>query len=369
MKSWPNNSKPWVVVVCLIIYLGLIQLSLPILAPAQVIYNQRLNYNLVKDRTTNMEAVLEQVKLIIDRENLQEYAVILGDSVAYSNPGPAAHSIASVLNHIYQREERGFPVFNLAMPAMQMGDVYTMLLAMEQYGISSDRLLFNVNYSGFIRRDQEHPAVYWLSWLLKRLDPETYQSIESILPPFARVEKIRITQFSTIKNLINTFIYSEINLFKYKDAYQYYLKSRITEIRGIQQEPPQPVQPWHTKDFLLSLMQQPEYLRDYDDTPFVMDESNPEIFFLNRIMELQQDKHTIVFFTAVNDQLLPEQVSQPGYQENLARIHGFFAEKDLIYLDTQGRIDNNLYSDHIHLTSEGYYQLSMLLLEEMSWWD
>jgi hypothetical protein len=160
-----------------------------------------------------------------------------------------------------------------------------------------------------------------------------------------------------------------VNIFKYKDTWQSYLESKVAQIKGIPPPPaPPPTQPWYTKDFLPTLLQQPEYLRDYDDTPFVLDDSNPQVFFLNKIIEMQKGKDTIVFLSAVNDRLLPEQVDNPGYQENLAGIDRFFTDKNLIYLNTYPLIDNQLFSDHIHLTGDGYYFLSRMLLKEMDEW-
>ena len=346
----------------------LIQIFLPSLAPGWVIYDQRLDYDLVKDRPTNMEAVLDQVKLTIDEEQLQEYVIILGDSVAYSNPGPADQSISSRLNEIRKQEGAGYPVFNLAMPAMQLGDVYTMLLKMQRHGISSDRLILNITYAGFIERDPEPPAIYWLTEQLKYLDGASYEKIEPILPDYAKIADTRINNFASLERRVGTFVYENISILKYKDIFQNYFTFLSDRLRNQQEMPPVQVQPWHTKDFLPDLLQQPEYQRDYDVTPFVMDHSNPQCYFLDKILEMQEGKNTIVFLSGINDRLMEENISAPGYQENLARIDEYMKDRDISYINLYFQIDNGLFSDHIHLTSDGYSLLSGMLLEEMEKW-
>ena len=117
-----------------------------------------MNYDMVKNRTTNIDAVLEQVKLIIEKEHLKDYIVILGDSVAYSSPGSSNSSLAYYLNEMAKKEGKHFLVLNLAMPAMQTGDIYTMLLKMKQHGISNDHVIINVTYAGFVKRAPSPPS-------------------------------------------------------------------------------------------------------------------------------------------------------------------------------------------------------------------
>ena len=351
-----------------LVYLILIQIFLPYLAPGQLIYDQRLDYDLVKDRPTNMEAVLEQVKLTIERENLREYAVILGDSLAYSNPGPASESISALMNEKWRSEGVGYPVFNLAMPAMQAGDFYVMLLDMEKHGISSDRLILNVTYAGFIGRDPEPPAVYWLTEQLKELDGAAYEKIEPALPDYAKVAPVKITDWGAVKRRLGTLLYEHVNLFKYKDLWQSYLSLRYGQWRNQAAAAPAPTEPWFTKDFLPELLQRPEYQRDFSAAPFIMDDSNPQCYFLNRIMELQRGKDTIIFLSGINPVLMEKNLSAPGYRENLARIDAFFEDKGVIYFNAYNMIDDKLYSDHIHLTKDGYAFLTGILLEQTAQW-
>ena len=61
--------------ICIIIYTILIQIFLSYLVSDRVVYQYRMNYDLVKDRVTNIEAVLEKIKHQIDSQQLKEYYV------------------------------------------------------------------------------------------------------------------------------------------------------------------------------------------------------------------------------------------------------------------------------------------------------
>lgn len=350
------------------IYLLVIQLCLPYFIPASIIYDNRLNYDFVKNRTTNIDTVLEQVKIIIEKEHLKDYVVILGDSVAYSNPGPSDKSISYYLNEMAEKEKRSFRVFNLAMPAMQTGDIYTMLLKMKQHGISNDHIIINIVYAGFVKRDPDPPAVYWLQQQLKSIDIDSYQKIESNLPASSNNEEKGFNVFKNIKTSINIFLYENISIFMYKDLLQLYFAEKINQIRGKIPVETKSVQPWYAKDFLPELLKQPEYRRDYADNMFEMDGNNPQIYFLNKIIELQKGKNTLIFLAAVNDELLYDDINKSGYQENLQRIDNYFKDKPVDYLNFYGKIDNKLFSDHIHLIPEGYYYLSKSLYKTINTW-
>ncbi len=356
-------------IIYFVIYFLVIQLFLPFLMPVNIIYDDRMNYNFIKNRPTNIEAMLEQVKLIIDKENLKEYVVILGDSVAYSNPGPSNQSISYYLNEMAQKEGAGFKVFNLAMPAMQTGDIYTMLLKMKQYGISTDHVIINVVYAGFVNRDPDPPAVYWLQQQLKDIDLNAYRQVESNLLANSQNKEKNTNIISNLKKSINLFLYEKISIFKYKDLLQLYFSEKIDQIRGKVASETEPVQPWYTKDFLPELLKQPEYQRDSSDKEFKMDETNPQIYFLNKIIAMQKDTKTLIFLAPINNELLYYNFNKPGYQKNLKRIDAFFKDKPVDYINFNGVIDDKLFSDHIHLTPEGYHYLSILLFEKISTWE
>ena len=182
LKSSSSNK---VIFYC-IIYLIVLQFIISAFSPSKLIYNNRLNYDLVKDRPTNIEAVLNEIKTTIVNEKLEDYVVILGDSVSYSSPDPSNTSIGYYLNETAKKEGKNFRIFNLAMPSMQVGGIYTLLLKMDQYGISRDNVIINVLYAGFVNK-LDTPPVFWLRDQLKDIDPATYY--EAMLKKMARLEE------------------------------------------------------------------------------------------------------------------------------------------------------------------------------------
>ncbi|WP_129598214.1 hypothetical protein [Anaerophilus nitritogenes] len=352
------------VCIYMIVYILLLQFGIPHIIPAQAVYEDRLIYDAVKNRPTNIEGVFEQVKKIIDQEHISDYVVILGDSVGFSSPGPADSSIAHYLNEKAKKSGKNFRVFNLSMPSMQTGDIYTVLKKMDQYGISRDHVIINVIYAGFVGRYPDPPAVFWLKDQLKEVDPKTYEHIKPQLVANEKQEKFIQKTLKPMKNNM----YEKISIFKYKDYIQAYFQGKIKEIRGTIASN-EDVNPWTEKEFLKDLLKEPMYQREFSDTPFVMDESNPQIYFLNKIIDFQRNKDTFIFLAAMNDELLEENVSKPGFQENMKRIDDYLKKQPIEYKNFNHTIDYNLFSDHIHLTPRGYKILSDRLWDEIQKWD
>ncbi|TCO73151.1 hypothetical protein [Marinisporobacter balticus] len=353
------------VMIYFVIYALFLQLGLAYMIPTKAVYNERLSYDAVKDRPTNIEAVFEQVKKIIDEEKLKDYVVILGDSVGYSNPGPAESSFAYFLNGKAQKQSKHFRVFNLSMPAMQTGDIYTVLLKMKEYGISSDHVIINIVYAGFVRRNPDPPSVFWLKDQLKEIDEKTYNHVEKQLLGNKKVEENFIKKkFGKAKE----YMYENVAIFKYKDYIQAYAIERFNKVRGklLCRED---IKPWFQKSFLKDLLKQPMYQRDFSDESFIMDETNLQIYFLDKIIALQKDKDTLVFLAAMNDELLEKNVSKPGFQENMNRIDLYFKDKPVEYINFNKKVDYNLFSDHVHLTPKGYQILSEKLWDVLIKWD
>ncbi|QXM05317.1 SGNH/GDSL hydrolase family protein [Crassaminicella indica] len=353
------------IILYFLLYALIIQFGLEYVIPVQAVYNDRLSYDAVKNRPTNIEAVFEQVKRIIDQENLKDYVIILGDSVGYSNPGPAESSLAHFLNEKAKKYGKSFRVFNLSMPAMQTGDIYTVLLKMKEYGISSDHLIINIIYAGFVARNPDPSPVFWLKDQLKEVDPNAYYHIEKQLIANEKVEENIIKK--KLKNAKNI-MYENIAVFKYKDYIQAYLIDKFKSLKGniVERED---IKPWYEKEFLKDLLKQPMYQREFSDIAFVMDESNPQIYFLNKIIQLQKDKDTLIFLAAMNDELLKDNTSKIGFQENLNKIDAYFKNKPVTYINFNKKIDYNLFSDHVHLTPEGYEILAEKLWNEIVKWN
>ncbi|WP_207642554.1 hypothetical protein [Inediibacterium massiliense] len=352
------------VFIYMILYILVLQFGIPYVIPAQAVYEDRLIYDAVKNRPTNIEGVFEQVKKIIDQENISDYVVILGDSVGFSSPGPADSSMAHYLNERAKQSGKNFRVFNLSMPSMQTGDIYTVLKKMDQYGISRDHVIINVIYAGFVARNPDPPAVFWLKDQLKEVDKETYDHIKPQLMANQKQEKFIQKTLKPMKNNM----YEKIAIFKYKDYIQAYCKEKIKEVRG-NIASNEDVKAWTEKDFLKDLLKEPMYQREFSDAAFVMDESNPQIYFLNKIIEFQKNKDTFIFLAAMNDKLLEENVSKPGFQENMNKIDDYFKNQPIEYKNFNQTIDYNLFSDHIHLTPKGYKILSDRLWDEIQKWD
>jgi len=82
---------------------------------------------------------------------------------------------------------------------------------------------------------------------------------------------------------------------------------------------------------------------------------------MDKILAHQKDKHTLVFLAAVNEKLMYDKVSAPGYVQNVEEIDKYFESQPVNYLNLKGKISTDLYSDHLHLTSAGYQELARLL--------
>jgi phospholipase/lecithinase/hemolysin len=96
-----------------------------------------------------------------------------------------------------------------------------------------------------------------------------------------------------------------------------------------------------------------------------MTKSNPQVYFLNKILEHQYGKNTLVFLAGTNEILMTEEVNKKGYQENLQRINDYFKDKPVEYINFQGKIDENYFSDHVHLTAEGHRWLAEILYSKV----
>ena len=99
-----------------------------------------IDYDLIKDRPSNIHLVLETIKRQIDRDNIEDYILIIGDSVAYSSPGKDNQSIGYYMEDQFKTTNKDIHVFNLSLPSNQTGDIYTILLMLDQYNISNVKI-------------------------------------------------------------------------------------------------------------------------------------------------------------------------------------------------------------------------------------
>lgn len=363
IQSEASNKKSFSSVpIFFLIYLLLIQFLLVYIIPTDSIYDYRLNYDLVKDRPSNIDAVMKKIKKAIVSEGLEDYIVILGDSVAYSSPGPANTSIGYYMNILADKEGNRLKVFNLSMPSMQVGDIYTMLLKMNQYGISNENVIINVLYAGFVDRTPYPPPVFWMDYQLKKLDKETY--IKSYLPHSVKKK----SKFQALKEDVSNWLYSNVSILMYKDYIKEHIKNFVADIRRVSSAP-EVIAPWYEKPFLKELLAEAQYQQGFSSKPFNMTVDNPQVDFLNKIFQLQKGKNTLYFLAAVNEALVEDFIVKDKYYENITLIDNYFQENNQHYVNFYNRIPYELFSDQVHLTSKGYEFLANELWLEISKWN
>lgn len=330
---------------------------IPIVFSLDVAYNHRMEYPMVKNNTANIDVILDQIHRRIEHDNVRDYIILLGDSVAYSGPGSSQQSIGPYLEQYYQEQGEVITVFNLAMPAMQVGDIYTMLLKLDQHNISTDRLIFNVIYAGFAERQPDPPIVFWLQDDLSRLDHTAFENIKPAL---------EANQWTTEKNFpekVNHLVTNNLTLFSYKDFIKADVIHRIDAFHGIKRDDSLgDNRPWYEKEGLKEALNTPAYQKGFSINAFDMSKTNPQICFLDKIARHQEGKKALVFLGPVNPELM-EQVNLPEYQDNLQQIQHYFSNDDWQYIDFHGQIDENLFTDHVHLIAEGYQVLARELGE------
>ncbi|PKM77410.1 MAG: hypothetical protein CVU90_07265 [Firmicutes bacterium HGW-Firmicutes-15] len=340
-------------------YLLLIQLTMPYLIPLDMVFRDRMDYSLVKDNLYSIDVILDQIDLQIKREKLTDYIIILGDSIAYSGPGNAKQSIGFYMQQLARESSPAHPcqIFNLSLPAMQTGDIYTMLLKLDQHHISTDNVIINVNYSGFVDREPSPPSVFWLKNDLKYLDKDSFNRV---------LANLKANNYKDQKDLefkVHQMVLDNVEMDRYSAFIKKALYSRLRELIGASplDDALGDARPWFEKEGLRQILQQPEYLPGFSSKAFDMSINNPQIYFLDKIIAHQQKKHTLIFLAAANETLMRDEVMAPGYIRNLQQIDHYFQMQEVTYLNLQGKIDSNLFSDHLHLTAGGYQGLAQLL--------
>ncbi|KKM11256.1 hypothetical protein SY88_09275 [Clostridiales bacterium PH28_bin88] len=345
------------------VLLVLLQLLFPYLVPPDMVYNYRVDFDLIKNRPANIDVVLEQVKKEIINEGLTDYVIILGDSVAYSGPGGPEESLAYYMELV--PKDRPVRVFNLAVPAMQTGDIYVMLLKLKEMGIPTPNLIINLIYAGFVPRTPYPSIVMWLEDELRQLDPEAYAKVKHQLDA-ARIPKPDAAATVALEKRVNDYLEKEllagIAPVRYRDFLVDYAQRKTgtkkTDEKG-------DTRPWTEKPFLKELMQQWEYQNAFSDVPFPMDDTSYQVYFLDRIIELTKDQNTLFFLAAVNQKLMEGNVRKPGYQANLKLVDRYFAGKPVKFLNLEHEFPDHLFADQIHLIPEGYSRLAQILWENL----
>ncbi len=340
-------------------YLIIIQLALPYLIPFNLVYHYRMDYDLVKDQLYNIDVVLDKISQQIKQEDLQNYAVILGDSIAFSGPGNSNQSIGYYMQQMTIDASNNHPtrVYNLAMPAMQTGDIYTMLLKLDKHHISTENVIINVNYGGFVARQPGPPIVFWLKEDLKSLDQESFNQVVANLRANKYEDQFDLT--AEVRDLV----WNQVELFRYSAFLKKGLDNYVREVRGLSplDDALGDARPWFEKEGLAQVLQQAEYQSGFSSKALDMSPENPQIYFLDKIIAHQRHKNTLIFMAAANQALMHDLVIAPGYVSNLGQIDQYFQAQPVQYLNLQGRIDPSLFADHLHLTASGYKELAQIL--------
>ena len=327
-----------------VVFLVLTQLTFSYAIPASLVYNQRPTYDVIKNNQYDIETTIKEIKKIIDREKLKDYVIFLGDSVGYGTPCPPENSISSCMNQIAAKEGSPLRVFNLSVPSMMFGDFFIMIKLLEEYGVSTKNLIIDFCYWDF----RIKTPVFWLKHYFQDMDPENYKTM------MTNVKKPNL--WNTAKDEIIHKATTGIAMLEYREYVIYSMKNRLNIAFG---DNVAVIKPWYTKDFLPAEMKKDENSWYYTDKPFDMDEAdNPQVYFLNKIIEVQKGRNTIIFMAAMNDKLLQEGTSKPGYIENMKKIDKAFGNKAVKYVNYNKKIDYNLFSDHVHLIPAGYKALA-----------
>jgi len=344
---------------------AVIQFGLPALVPPGLIYDHRLSYEYFRDNHADLDLALRAIKSHIRREGLEDYVILLGDSVTYSARTSPDQSIGAHLEAVAAEHGRPTHVFTLAEPSMQIGDTYAVILKLRAYGISTRHVISNLLYGGFVARTPFPPAVFWLENDLRHLDREVYDRVRSHLEaarldPLAKPPKTLEARFD---RYVSQNVYPVIAPLAYRDFI------RSAAIRLVTGQDPKAEKidprPWTEKTHLKATLQLQEYQMAFSDRPFILDETNLQVYFLERIIAasaITTPGDEIVFFMSpVNQTLMAVNVAKPGYRENLGRVDAWFGTKPVTYLNLESAIPDRYFADHLHLTPEGNQVLAEIL--------
>jgi hypothetical protein len=334
-------------------FLLALQFALGRVIPARWIYHYRVDFETVKtDLPLGMRRAVELIAREVRRDPSHEYVLLLGDSIAYSGPGAPTQSIPYYLEEWSRAEGRPWRVYNLGEPAMKAGDIYTLLLLLEEHDIPLRNVVIDLTYFQF---SPHPPGESWVRWMgedLKRLDPVAWREAHGQENP----------RRSLGEQIAETLL-QRLALYRYRDL----LRTRLLTAAHLQErQEVLDVRPWTEKPGLHELMKEPIYQRFVSPVPFRMDESNPAAVLFRRILAKTRASNLLVFFSPVNQALMKPWVDDPGYRANLARIDAFFAPEGNRYVNWESGFPSNLFVDHVHLTPEGYRLLAQMIGQRLS---
>ncbi|MBD0380778.1 SGNH/GDSL hydrolase family protein [Paenibacillus sedimenti] len=357
---WKSPAKTFIFV---LIYVFIIQLSFPALFSTDVFYHNRMDYARAKDNPHDFQITLEAVKRDIDSKHLQQYLIILGDSVMYGSPGNSNQNV-----NAYMKDSSKLPIYNLSFPGSQIGDLYAMLLKMDALGISSDHLMFNIRYSSFVKRNYWQPVLAWFQNDLRTLEPDTYQHMLSL--PDVEDNDTPANFYSKSQKSLNNYVLPHFVPYLYKDYWDKWVQQLVLKLAN--RPPPDDTleggdpRPWTEKEDVSERVKDPNVIAAFDPKPFNMTDTNPDIYFLKKIIEHQKGKQTLAVLTGTNHTLAQTFVEDPKYVANMQALDQFMQNiqnGSFKYVNMEKQIPDALFTDHLHLTPDGYRQLADKLLK------
>ncbi|RIX51538.1 hypothetical protein D3P08_16665 [Paenibacillus nanensis] len=335
-----------------VLFFVLAQIAVSYYVNLNTVYKHRLNYNMFLEDQSMIEVVIEEIAKTIKRDKLTDYAILIGNSVAWGTNESSEHSLGRYLSDQAAASETEplQAVFNLSAPSIMAGDAYTLLLMLEDHGIKTDNVFIGLSYSAFVEPKPGPRQVFWLGDFLREQDPEAFADV---LPHLQQNQYEYVTGWDRFEeNMIDT-LFRSIPVVKYKEVIPAYLEQKKagTDLLG---DP----RPWNQKQFAESWLTDPQYLSFFDPAPFDMSESNWGVYFMNKIIEHQEGKRLLVFVSGGNGELSKKEVTNPGYIENMAKIEDYFTSKKVPHLMMQDLIQPDHFTDHVHLTKEGNEELA-----------
>jgi hypothetical protein len=215
----------------------------------------------------------------------------------------------------------------------------------------------NIDYKGFVKRQPDPSIVFWLQDDLKALDRESFNWALANLQANHYKEKVDLQSYT------HRLVWENLEMFRFRDFIRKGLKTAYREVTGSKplDDAIGDARPWFEKESLKEVLSQPEYQQEFSTQAFDMSINNPQIYFMEKIIAHQKDKHTLVFLAAANEKLMQEKVAAAGYKHNIQLIDKYFQSQPVRYLNVYGKISSDLFSDQMHLTAGGYLELAKLL--------
>jgi hypothetical protein len=341
--------KPARTVIYVLLYLLILQFSLDFLVPTDWVYHYRVEYDMAKPSIPKtLDLAMERIAAEIRKEPSQEYIILLGDSVTYSGPGGAEQSIGYYLQDWMREHGQPVKVYNLAQPAMLGADTYATLLMLKEHGIPLHRVVLNQLYSDFYKHPADVPLFSWMGEDLHRLDPQAWQIAHG--PATAPV---------TWQVQLRQALLSHVALWRYRNVLRFRLNHVVPVLASAEVKD---TRPWTAKRAWLSqLMEEPMYQRFVDPRPLDTTPANPQVQLVQKMLLELSDARVLVWFSPLNQELMAPWVGKPEYRANVQRLDAYFRGLSVDYFNLESAMPSDLFTDHVHLTPDGYRNLAAML--------